>query len=398
MTPLSSVVDVTEADVWKRGRRVGVLRRTPEGVVFAYLDGYDGPAVATTLPVGIQPPPRPGGALPAYFTGLLPEGRRLSALRRAVKTSVDDELSLLLAVGGDTVGDVQVVPTGDDPVAPPARISLDVADLRFRELLVELDVQPDRTALPGVQVKASAAMITLPGQRLGRSVILKLDPPEYPGLVVNEHVMLQACSRSGVAAASATVVRDVEGVAGLAVTRFDRIVDDAGRPRALAVEDGCQVQGRAPGDKYVLGYAATFAALARVCDAQALALRSLLEQLVFAVLTANGDAHAKNFAVLQQPDGEWQVAPAYDIPSSQPYGDTTLAMAVNGRRADVGAKDVTALATELGLPSKVASRVLRNAVDRVDGWLPLLAELPYDIGKRRKLERVIRQRQKRLAP
>ena len=43
---------------------------------------------------------------------LLPEGRRLGALRRAVKTSADDELSLLLAVGADAIGDVQVVPSG----------------------------------------------------------------------------------------------------------------------------------------------------------------------------------------------------------------------------------------------------------------------------------------------
>ena len=43
------------------------------------------------------------------------------------------------------------------------------------------------------------------------------------------------------------------------------------------------------------------------------------------MLSANGDAHAKNFSVLQQPDGEWRVAPAYDVPTSQPYGDSTLA-------------------------------------------------------------------------
>ena len=47
--------------------------------------------------------PGPGGTasgLPtgSLFAGLLPEGRRLGALRRAVKTSADDDLTLLLAV------------------------------------------------------------------------------------------------------------------------------------------------------------------------------------------------------------------------------------------------------------------------------------------------------------
>ncbi len=53
------------------------------------------------------------GALPPFFSGLLPAGRRLTALRSAVKTSADDELTLLLAVGADTIGDVQILPHGD---------------------------------------------------------------------------------------------------------------------------------------------------------------------------------------------------------------------------------------------------------------------------------------------
>ena len=103
------------ADVYKAGQRAATLRRTADGVEFRYLadwiDGEQAP-VATTLPVGPAPIVRPGGALPSYFAGLLPEGRRLGALRRAVKTSADDELSLLLAVGADAIGDVQVVPAG----------------------------------------------------------------------------------------------------------------------------------------------------------------------------------------------------------------------------------------------------------------------------------------------
>ncbi len=80
-----------------------------------------GPAIATTLPVTEVPVLRPGGALHAFFAGLLPESRRLGVLRRAVKISADDELSLLLAVGEDTIGDVEVVapqPDGEWRVSP----------------------------------------------------------------------------------------------------------------------------------------------------------------------------------------------------------------------------------------------------------------------------------------
>ena len=395
---LTGIVAVAAADVWKAGRLAARLTRTPDGVVFAYADGYDGPAVATTLPVTRESVLRPGGAVPAYFTGLLPEGRRLGALRRAVKTSADDELSLLLAVGADTIGDVQVVPIGSAPTTAPARVQLEPdTPFSFSDLLLDLDLRPDRRGLAGVQPKASTVMINVPATRAGQQYLLKLEPPEYPGLVANEDVFLRAAVLGGLSAAEATVLRDAAQVPGLLVLRFDRPTQ-AGQVVHLAAEDGCQVLGRPPADKYTVGYAAVFAALAACCDARPLALRTLLAQLTFAILTGNGDAHAKNFSILAQPDGEWRVSPAYDVPSSQPYGDLTLAMPVNARRTDVSAKDLLALAASLGLPEVAAKRVLQSATERVEAWLPLLAELPYDQGKTAKLVRVVKQRRARLTP
>ena len=395
---LETLTDVRVADVYKAGRRAAQLTRTPDGVTFRYLPDYDGAAVATTLPRPAEPLTRPGGALPAYFAGLLPEGRRLGALRRVVKTSLDDELSLLLAVGVDTIGDVAVVPHGTHPAEQLPRVVLDPdAPLRFADLLCDLDLHPDRHGIPGVQDKASAVMINVPALRAGTSLIMKFEPPEYPGLAGNEAVMLRAATLHGLRTPDAQVVHDIDGAAALVVVRFDRTTRPAGVHHS-AVEDGCQVAGLAPGDKYTVGYPTALGALAAVCDARALALRTLLEQLVFAILTGNGDAHAKNFSILQQPDGEWQVSPAYDVPTSQPYGDTTLAIPVNGRRSDVGAADVLSLGREVGLPERATRRVLREATDRVTAWLPLLEELPYDSGKIQKLKRVVTQRRGRLAP
>lgn len=98
MADLTAATTVRVAQVVKAGTPAATLTRTRDGVVFAYRDDYEGPPVASTLPVTEEPVRRPAGAVPAYFSGLLPEGRRLSALRRAVKTSADDELSLLVAV------------------------------------------------------------------------------------------------------------------------------------------------------------------------------------------------------------------------------------------------------------------------------------------------------------
>ena len=76
---------VDKADIYKGGQRAATFVRTDRGVEFRYLDEWTSdqrPPIATTLPVTTRPIARFGGALPAYFSGLLPEGRRLGALRR----------------------------------------------------------------------------------------------------------------------------------------------------------------------------------------------------------------------------------------------------------------------------------------------------------------------------
>ena len=93
------------------------MRAAPNSATCRRTCAAGGPAVASSLPLTGEPVLSAAGAAPPYFTGLLPEGRRLNALRRSVKTSVDDELSLLIVAGGNPVGDVQIVGHGE-PLDP----------------------------------------------------------------------------------------------------------------------------------------------------------------------------------------------------------------------------------------------------------------------------------------
>jgi serine/threonine-protein kinase HipA len=392
---------VDQADVYKRGLRAATLTRTADGLEFRYFDEWvdaGGGPVATTLPLRAEPVRRPAGALPAYFAGLLPEGRRLGALRRAVKTSADDELSLLLAVGTDAIGDVQVVPAGVAPADVPPRIAIgDIGTMSFAELLTELGIHAQRVALPGVQDKTSAAMINLPVARAGERYILKLNPVgAYPHLVENEAFFLDAARACGLAVPLHSVVTDRDGAPGLLVLRFDRVTSN-GEPRSRAVEDGCQVSDHPPADKYLLSTDRTFAALTAVCDAPIPAGRELIRQLAFAYLTGNGDAHAKNFSVVQDESGEWRVSPAYDVPSSQVYGDPTMAMSIGDRSgAEFGAADFVELGARLAVPERAVRRAITELAERADRWLPDLDQLPFGRSQVSKLRRVIQHRRRRL--
>ncbi|HTX97601.1 MAG TPA: HipA N-terminal domain-containing protein [Mycobacterium sp.] len=59
-----------------------------------------------------------GGSVPPFFAGPLPEGVRLGVVTSSTKTSADDHLTLLLAIGSDTIGNVRVVPSGMEPGRP----------------------------------------------------------------------------------------------------------------------------------------------------------------------------------------------------------------------------------------------------------------------------------------
>lgn len=357
---LASLPSVEVADVYKAGRLAAQLRRVPGGIVCAYLPDYDGPPIATSLAVAGDEVHTGGGALPAYFTGLLPEGRRLSALRRAVKTSVDDELSLLLAIGRDLVGDVQVVPAGERPV--PAEPLMEVVDawerVSFRRLVEGADLV-DRVGLAGVQPKAStAAMISGPVARGSSRYILKLNPPEYPDVVENEHFFLGVARAAGHPVVETELVNDREGLTGLLVTRFDRVVGADGEQSSRAVEDGCQLLGRWPADKYRVTIEEVVAAMGRVCASPALAARDVMRQVCMAWLTGNGDLHAKNLSIVATSTGEWRVAPAHDVPSTLFYGDRSLALRVGGRTRGLSRRIVLEAAAAWGLAPKAAVRVV----------------------------------------
>jgi serine/threonine-protein kinase HipA len=367
---LSGVKQIAVADVYKAGVLAGQLRRTAGGVEFRYTRDYldaAGRPVATTLPLTDQPVVTAAGAVPPFFAGLLPEGRRLSSLRRSVKTSADDDLSLLLAVGADPVGNVQVLAEGTEPAEaePLATVTRSFAEVTFSEVLEAAGVV-DPVALPGVQDKASARMLSVPVGRAGHRYILKVDPPEYAHVVVNEAYFLAVAARARFPVVRADVVHDATGRPGLLVERFDRISGPDGAPVSLAVEDGAQLLGIYPADKYAVTYERLVDAVAQVCAARLVAVREMFRQVCFAWLTGNGDLHAKNVSVVAPLEDEWRVAPAYDLHSMLPYSDHTLALSLMGRHDGLSRNHLMDFAATIGLPTRAARKTLDDVLSATE--------------------------------
>jgi serine/threonine-protein kinase HipA len=392
---LLDLVRHDRGDVYKAGVLVAQLARLDDRVEFRYLaDHIDGPSVATTLPAGPEVVVTAGRAVPTYFAGLLPEGRRLTALRSALKTSADDDFSMLLAVGGDPVGDVQVVPAGKPPpsMSDEGESVATFDEASFTDVFARLvRGAPDPVGFAGVQDKVSGRMISVPLAVGGTSYLLKLDPPEYPHLVENEQFFLDAAKACGLPVVDSHVVLDRDGRRGLVVERFDR-ERTRGQVVGRAVEDGCQVAGRYPGDKYALDTEVLLSAMAVHCAARPVALRDLFRQLVFAIVTGNGDLHAKNLSIVDL-DGEWRVAPAYDLPSSAPYGDRSLGLALGGSRdGQVSRRRLLAGARTIGMPERAALLTLDDLLDRLEPVQEQLEQLPFDDRRIADLRRLMRAR------
>jgi serine/threonine-protein kinase HipA len=97
-----------KAKVFVDNHQAGVLEELvyKKQYRFSYLEGYKGHPVSLTMPLHQKVYNYEG--FPPFFDGLLPEGIMLDALLKKRKIDRDDNMSQLMIVGHDMVGNVTV--------------------------------------------------------------------------------------------------------------------------------------------------------------------------------------------------------------------------------------------------------------------------------------------------
>lgn len=119
----------------------------------------------------------------------------------------------------------------------------------------------------------------------------------------------------------------------------------------LALEDATQILGLTPAQKYNMTAEEIVDAMADLSTAGLVTRRNLFIQFLFAWLTGNGDLHAKNVSLLES-KGRWGVAPMHDLPSTFIYGDTAMALDIDGRRKGLRWRDWENFGRAIGLPER----------------------------------------------
>jgi len=98
-------------------------------------------------------------------------------------------------------------------------------------------------------------------------------------------------------------------------------------------------------------------------------LRQAYRRMVFNVVTVNRDDHTKNFAFLRPRDGEWQLAPAFDVIHTYRPGSEWTArhnLKVNGKTESITLSDLHSVGERHDVPGY--KNVVREVVAAVERW------------------------------
>lgn len=188
------------------------------------------------------------------------------------------------------------------------------------------DENRKRMSISGVQEKFSVLLeknkLRLINEGERGTYILKPIPgagKKPDQMPANEHLTMQIARQAyGIETAENALIFFKNGTPAYITKRFD-VKEDGTK---LAQDDFASLAGRTPqthGEhyKYLGNYSELFQLMQTHLPAYKLEAPKLLKILVFNYLFSNGDAHFKNFSLLETSMGDYRLSPAYDLLNSR---------------------------------------------------------------------------------
>lgn len=238
-----------------------------------------------------------------------------------------------------------------------------------------------RISLSGVQPKASlvvntANQLVKPAENERGTYILKPAPTSYALIdrkfcPANEHLTMQLASQVyHIETASNAICFFKDGEAAYLCRRFD--VGPAGQK--YSQEDFASLAGLTNANggsdyKYSnLSYEECADFIRKYVKAAPVEILKFFRIIVFNYLTLNDDAHLKNFSIINRGDGEYHLAPAYDLINTSLHLSTPRIFALDKGlfkegmtltdTRTVSRKDFEEFGWRIGLPERLVRREL----------------------------------------
>ena len=251
-----------------------------------------------------------------------------------------------------------------------------------RENMSELARQVIRTSasVTGVQAKMSLdvnrggknepAKFTIVG--LWGKYIFKPQSGQYPCLPELEDLTMKMAEAARIRTARHTLIRMVDGELGYLTLRMDR----GRKGEKISMLDMCQLSNRLTEHKYYGTYQQLAETIKTYSSAPMLNVQRYWEVVLFSWITGNSDMHCKNFSLIDTGNGEYTLAPAYDLLAvllADPKDTEEMAMSftVGGTKTGFDRKTFMTAFTQSGIPVAVADKM----IERMKGCLPQWTEL-----------------------
>ncbi len=340
------MADETSVTVYYEQFPIGSITATTTGRLgFQYdarwLDTKGGFPLSVTMPLsGVKFGDQ---IITPWLANLLPEEQQLLTLSRTLGVSSTDTLAILMEIGGDTAGAISIEKPsiqeewsyqsltdyyGRSTEADALNRHFD--DLRNRPFLAGEDGV--RLSLAGGQQKTALAVLgpdglptlglpkdddtlAIPMNGAPSTIIIKPDNPTLEGIVENEAYCLTLAGLIGIPVADVSIIK-ATGRTALAIARYDRSTRKNGSVRRLHQEDFAQANSTFPSQKYEQGTIRGLDLRTLIHTGRHLSAGDalkLLDQVIFNILVANTDAHAKNYSMILS--GGAALAPLYDVSS-----------------------------------------------------------------------------------
>lgn len=212
-------------------------------------------------------------------------------------------------------------------------------------------------AVTGVQPKLSLDLEKQKGELsrltivdLNGDYILKPSSKKYAELPENEDLTMHLAELVKIKTAKHSLIRLPSGELAYLTKRFDRK-----NKEKFAVEDFCQLSENLTEHKYRGSIEKVGKLTYQYTTNKGFELQRLFELVLFSYLTGNADMHLKNFSLIENMLGEYELSPAYDLLSTALVisdDKEESALTINGKRSKLNLNDFDVLGESLRINEK----------------------------------------------
>ena len=227
-------------------------------------------------------------------------------------------------------------------------------------------------AVTGVQPKLSlqlektrneAPRLTLVG--LYGDYILKPPSEQYPCLPENEDLTMHLAEVAGIRTAAHSLIRLSSGELAYITRRFDRQ-----NGQKIAVEDFCQLTETLTEHKYRGSVEKIGKLVRQFTTNKGYEQQRLFELILFCYLTGNTDMHLKNYALIENALGQYELSPAYDLLSTLLVlsDEEESALTINGKKSRLKRTDFDNVAKSLQINEKTVAAIYQRFAKILPTW------------------------------